>query len=79
MAGSLLEKLKGEFLVHDVEEDTTSYYGFMNKDGAWYIIRNVGDTTFRYATSGSTSGMSYTQAWTDRASLDYYYIDQVTI
>ncbi len=48
--------------------DTSStpyYYGFINKDGAWYIVKEVGDGSFLYAKGGS----SYN--WSNRASESY--------
>lgn len=48
--------------------DTSStpyYYGFVNKDGAWYIVKEVGDGSFLYAKgSGSYN-------WSNRASESY--------
>lgn len=79
MAGSLLEKLYADFLVQDVDEaGSPAYYGFSNKDGAWYIIKNTSDTTFRYASKQST-GLDYAAAWTNRASLTYNYIHEINI
>lgn len=44
---------------------TPYYYGFLNKDGAWYIVKEVGDGSFLYA-KGS-SGYN----WSNRASETY--------
>ena len=45
------------------------YYGFVNKDGAWYIVKEVGDGSFVYAKGGS----SY--PWGSRASQTYASYD----
>lgn len=52
----------------------TKYYGFMDKDGNWYILKN--DTvasTYRY-TRGTSS---YAANWTNRATLTYGYFGDV--
>lgn len=48
------------------------YYGFTNKDGAYYIMRiNVASGAIRYSVGSS----GYALAWTNKAteSYDYYY------
>lgn len=82
MAGSLLEKLYADFLIQDVDEaGNPAYYGFANRSGAWYIMQNTGDTTFRLATRQSVSDAyrDYAAAWAARASLTYEYIYDVNI
>jgi hypothetical protein len=54
------------------EASTTKYYGFMNKEGYWYIMQDT-TTTDRYIKG--TSG--YATAWTNRASLTYGYFSEV--
>lgn len=51
---------------------TTSYFGFVSKDGAWYIQRQIvtgGDIAWRYAKGSS----GYTTAWTARTTGVYDY------
>jgi hypothetical protein len=48
--------------------DTASapfYYGFVNKDGAWYMVKEVGDGSFLYAKGASGYD------WSNRASESY--------
>jgi len=48
-----------------------SYFGFVDKNGNWYILKVTESAgTYRYCTG--TTG--YTTAWTGRASLTYAYI-----
>lgn len=54
--------------------DTTSYpafYGFVNKDGAWYIMQENPQNTFTYSTGAS----AYSTGWTGRAALTYTTYD----
>lgn len=63
----------------DVDDSSTpKYYGFSNKHGAWYILRESSNT-FRYAVGipGKNGGGLYTDAWTDRANLTYDYFHSV--
>jgi len=52
------------------EVGTTSYYGYENKDGAWYIMKSVvavAITTYTY-TKGSSD---YSTAWTNKGTQTY--------
>jgi len=59
----------------DIDEGTTSYFGFIDADGNWYILK-LTDTQARYAV-GTPPTSAYTDAWTARASLTYYYFYEV--
>lgn len=69
-----LEPIFG-FSVSDTEEasgDGTSYYGFINKNGAWYIMKAVlssGVTNYTYAKGDSGYN------WSNRASETYNRFD----
>lgn len=56
-------------------DDTTAtvYFGYVNKDGAWYISREESSGNYRY-TKGTTD---FSTNWTDRASLTYDYFDSI--
>ncbi len=56
--------------IDDSGADT--YYGFVNKDGAWFILKDS-DSTYRYAKGAS----SFSTNWSDRASLTYDYFNNV--
>lgn len=54
--------------------DDTKYYGYIDTDGLWYIMRTVDSTgTIRF-TKG-TSG--YTTAWTGKTGHSYGYYDAI--
>jgi hypothetical protein len=62
------------YKISDMIEDTVSYYGHVNHDGSWYIMKwNQSAGTFRYAAGKS----SYSLNWTDRANLGYDYFDLI--
>lgn len=64
------------FSVNDQEEGTTSYYGFTASDGTWQV-RKITDTLVSYATEANNGSVtSYTDAWTNRATLTYGRYDQ---
>ncbi len=48
-----------------------AYYGFVNKDGGWYIMRENPQNTFQYSSGGS----SFSTNWTGRAGLSYASFD----
>lgn len=65
-----------DYSVNDIEEGTTSYYGKSNASGAFLVLK-VTDTSVSYATVTNNGGVaSYTDAWTNRATLTYGRKDQ---
>lgn len=59
------------YQINDIEDAATSYFGFTKSDGE-YMIKKVTDTSVSYATIANNSGVtSYTEAWTDRATLTF--------
>jgi len=64
------------YQVNDIEESTTSYFGFSTSAGEW-MIKALTDTSVSYATvSNNGTVTSYTDAWTDRATLTYGRYDE---
>lgn len=56
------------------ETGATKYYGFLTKEGYWYIMQNnTSANTYRYARGSSL----YSANWANRASLSYGYFDVV--
>lgn len=65
-----------DYSVNDIEDDTTSYFGFTKPDGTW-LVKELTDTSVAYATvSNNGTVTSYTDAWTDRAVLTYGRFDE---
>jgi hypothetical protein len=71
--GSLRTDLLARYRCADLDESgDPKYYGFIDTDGAWYILRyNVASGQIRYAKGAS----GYTIAWANASgqSYDYYY------
>lgn len=62
------------YTITEVEDgDTTSYYGFVHQNGAWYITKETSSGAYRYAKGNS----DFSTNWTARASLSYDYFDNV--
>ena len=62
------------YKISDVDDSTNlEYFGFLEKDSGWYILKISGSTEFRYV-KGTTG---YTTAWTGRAGQSYQYYDEV--
>lgn len=65
-----------DFSVNDIEEDTTSYFGYTKPDGTW-LVKSLTATSVSYATeTNNVLVTSYTDAWTDRATLTYQRFDE---
>lgn len=65
-----------DFSVNDIEEATTSYFGFTKPDGTW-LIKELTDTSVAYATVSNNGAVaSYTDAWTNRLTLTFGRFDE---
>lgn len=63
-----------DYNISDIENSATTYYGFVSKDGSWYIMRVDTNTgTFRYTKEKS----NFRANWANRANLKYDYFDNV--
>lgn len=60
--------------IDDTGADT--YYGFVNKDGAWYIQKELSTGAYRYV-KGSSDFTNVTTGWPNRTSLTYGYFNDV--
>jgi hypothetical protein len=62
-----------QYAISDIDEATsTKYYGYLNEDGGWYIMKEV-DGAYTYVKGNS----AYTTAWTGRASQTYGNFDAI--
>lgn len=64
-----------DFFIADKDDDATpNYFGFLNRNGEWYILKetvSAGADTYRYTKGAS----GYTTAWTNRATEPYDYFN----
>lgn len=61
------------YKISQLDDSTPSYYGFIRKDGAWFIMKEESNGDYRYTKGAS----SFSTNWTDRASLTYGYFDAI--
>ncbi len=60
--------------ISEVDDNIISYYGFINKEGHWFIMKGDTDNgTFRYSRGKS----DLSDNWKKRQNLDYDYFNQV--
>jgi len=72
------ESFSGEpvYGTNDIEDGATSYFGKTTSDGTYQIIKLTA-TTVSYATITNNGAVtSYTDAWTNRATLTYGRYDE---
>lgn len=61
---------------YSVNDMTDTYFGFTKPDGTW-LVKQVTDTSVTYATvSNNGTVTSYTDAWTNKATLTYERFDE---
>ncbi|MEK7168924.1 MAG: twin-arginine translocation signal domain-containing protein [Patescibacteria group bacterium] len=53
-----------------------TYYGYLNKDGAWFIRKELSTGAYRYA-KGASDFTNATTGWPNRTSLTYGYFNDI--
>ncbi|CAN5349583.1 hypothetical protein BH10PAT1_BH10PAT1_0970 [soil metagenome] len=61
------------YRISDLDDADPSYYGFINKDGSWFIQKETSSGSYRYTKGGS----GYSTNWTNRAGLSYDYFENI--
>ena len=62
------------YRISEIDDDTITFYGFTNKDGAWFIMREDTDTgSFRYV----RGDVNLASNWSNRKNLSYDYYNNV--
>lgn len=61
------------YKISQIDDSSPAYYGFVRKDGAWFIMKEDSSGNYRYAKGTS----SFSTNWTNRASLTYDYFDVI--
>lgn len=61
------------YKINQLDDSAPAFYGFTNKIGAWFIMKEDSSGNYRY-TKGSSG---FPTNWTNRASLTYDYFDNV--
>jgi hypothetical protein len=61
------------YSISQIDDSVPSYFGFVNKNGSWFIMREGEDSAFRYV-KGDTN---FSLNWEDRTDLNYNYFDRV--
>ena len=68
--GSLRTDLLARYRCADIDKTgDPQYFGFVDADGAWYIMELTIDTSIRYCKGDD----GYTLAWTNRGTNTYGY------
>jgi hypothetical protein len=65
------------YKISQLDDSTPAYYGFVNKDGNWFIMREESSGDYRYANDTSTGVGSFATGWTNRAGHTYNYFDSI--
>jgi len=61
------------YSISQIDDSVPAYFGFVNKDGSWFIMREGEDSSFRYVKGEVNFGAN----WASRNKLDYNYFDKV--
>ncbi len=62
------------YRICEVDDNITSYFGFVNKDGAWFIMQEDTDSgSFRY----TRGDFNFARGWERRERLSYNYYNEV--
>ncbi|TSC86761.1 MAG: hypothetical protein G01um101416_615 [Microgenomates group bacterium Gr01-1014_16] len=61
------------YYISQIDESAISYFGFINKTGQWFIMRQDTDNSYRYSRGDKDSAAN----WANRSKLSYDYFDNV--
>ena len=62
------------YRITELDDSIITFYGFTDKNGSWFIMREDTDTgSFRYSRGDS----NFTDSWTKREQLNYDYFNNV--
>ncbi len=61
------------YKVAELDDSSPAYYGFVNKDGAWFILKEESSGAYRYFKGTS----NFATNWTGRAALSYDYYHNI--
>lgn len=61
------------YYISQIDDSTIAYFGFVNKLGQWFIMRQDTDNAYRY----SRGDNNFSASWTNRSVLTYNYFDNV--
>ena len=61
------------YRITELDDSIPAYYGFTDKDGNWFIMKEDASGAYRYAKGSS----NFSTNWTNRASLSYDYFNVV--
>lgn len=65
------------YKINQLDDSSPSYYGFTNKDGAWFIMKEDATTgDYRY-TKGDSDFTNATTGWPNRINLTYGYFEDI--
>lgn len=64
------------YTISEIDDSVVGYYGFVNKDGGWFIMkRDTENGSFRYAKGAS----NFPASWKNREDLKYDYFHNVFV
>ena len=61
------------YSISQIDDSVPSYFGFINKNGNWFIMREGEDSAYRYIKGEG----NFSSSWANRTRLDYNYFDRV--
>lgn len=61
------------YLVTQVDDSEIAYFGFTNKLGSWFIMKQDTDNSYRYI----RGDRDFSSNWTNRSTLKYNYFEEV--
>lgn len=62
------------YRISEIDDSPISFYGYTNKEGAWFVMRLETDTgSFRYAKGNS----NFPGSWSNRENLTYDYFNNI--
>lgn len=79
-AGNLIDPVQSTptdgYKISEIDDGSPSYYGFVDKNGKWFIVQASDSGTYLY-TKGASDFTNGTTGWPNRANLTYGYFNSI--
>jgi len=64
------------YKISEIDDSSPAYYGFVNKDGEWFIMKESSAGQYKYYKK-TGSDNDFTTDWPSRAGFSYQYFDSI--
>ncbi len=65
------------YKISEIDDSSPAYYGFVDKDGDWFIMKESSAGQYKYYKKIVTDDDTFTVEWPNRGGFTYLYFDSI--